>query len=107
MNIKKEFGKQIKALRIKNGYTQEKLSELLNISQRALSSIELGKNFITSDTLEKILIVFAIELEDLFSTNHFKDSSELLKMINNNIAKIGNDSYKLEIIYNLTKSLAR
>lgn len=27
------------------------------------------------------------------------------KMINKNIAQIGNDSEKLEIIYNLTKSL--
>lgn len=107
MNIKKELGKQIKNLRIKNGYTQEKLSELLNISQRALSSIELGKNFITSDTLEKVLSVFDIELEDLFATNSYKDSDELLKMINKNISVIGNNPYKLEIIYNLTKSLTR
>ena len=107
MNIKKELGKQIKNLRIKNGYTQEKLSELLNISQRALSSIELGKNFITSDTLEKVLSVFDIELEDLFATNSYKDSDELLKMINKNISEIGNNPYKLEIVYNLTKSLIR
>lgn len=107
MNIKKELGKQIKNLRIKNGYTQEKLSELLNISQRALSSIELGKNFITSDTLEKVLSVFNIELEDLFATNSYKDSDELLKMIYKNISVIGNNPYKLEIVYNLTKSLIR
>ena len=107
MNIKKELGKQIKNLRIKNGYTQEKLSELLNISQRALSSIELGKNFITSDTLEKVLSVFNSELEDLFATNSYKDSDELLKMIYKNISVIGNNPYKLEIVYNLTKSLIR
>lgn len=107
MNIKKELGKQIKNLRTKNGYTQEKLSELLNISQRALSSIELGKNFITSDTLEKVLSVFNIELEDLFATNSYKDSDELLKMIYKNISEIGNNPYKLEIVYNLTKSLIR
>ncbi len=107
MNIKKEVGSKIKNLRIKNGFTQEKLSELLNISQRALSSIELGKNFITSDTLEKILNVFNIELEDLFATNAYKEPDELIKLININIAKICDNPYKLEIIYNLTKSLIR
>ncbi len=107
MNIKKELGNKIKHLRIMNGYTQDKLSELLNISQRALSSIELGKNFITSDTLEKILEVFNIELEELFATNSHKEPDELVKLINKNILKLNNDSYKLEIIYNLTKSLIR
>lgn len=105
MTVKKEFGKQIKNLRTVNGYTQEKLAELLNVSQRALSSIELGNNFVSAETLEKILKVFDITLEDLFATNSFKDSDELLKMINKNISEIGNNPEKLEIIYNLTKSL--
>lgn len=105
MTVKKEFGKQIKNLRTVNGYTQEKLAELLNVSQRALSSIELGNNFVSAETLEKILKVFDIALEDLFATNSFKDSDELLKMINKNISEIGNNPEKLEIIYNLTKSL--
>ena len=55
MSIKLEIGKQIKKLRIDNGYTQEKLSELIGISQRALSSIESGKNFISAETLENLL----------------------------------------------------
>lgn len=105
MTVKKEFGKQIKNLRTANGYTQEKLAELLNVSQRALSSIELGNNFVSAETLEKILKVFDITLEDLFATNSFKDSDELLRMINKNISEIGNNPEKLEIIYNLTKSL--
>jgi len=105
MTIKKEFGKQIKNLRLANGYTQEKLAELLNISQRALSSIELGNNFVSAETIENLLNVFDITLEDLFATNSFKESNELLKMINKNISEIGDDPKKLEIIYNLTKSL--
>lgn len=105
MTIKKEFGKQIKNLRVNNGYTQEKLAELLNISQRALSSIELGNNFVSAETIENLLNVFDITLEDLFATNSFKESNELLKMINKNISEIGDNPKKLEIIYNLTKSL--
>ena len=105
MGIKQEIGKKIKKMRIEQGYTQEKLAELINISQRALSSIEVGDNFLTAETLDKILEAFDITADELFSTNQFKDSNELLQMINKNISRIGNNPEKLEIIYNLTKSL--
>ena len=107
MSIKNEIGKQIKKLRIDNGYTQEKLSELIGISQRALSSIESGKNFISSETLENLLKIFNINLEEFFATNSLKEADELLKMIYKNIEKIKNNPTKLEIIYNLTKSLCK
>ena len=107
MSIKLEIGKQIKKLRIDNGYTQEKLSELIGISQRALSSIESGKNFISAETLENLLKIFNTNLEDFFSTNSFKEVDELLKMIYKNIEKIKDNPTKLEIIYNLIKSLTK
>ena len=105
MGIKKELGKQIKRIRVANGYTQEKLSEMADISQRTLSSIELGINFATAETLDKIISVFGITIEELFATNKLKEPDELLKMIKENLSKMSNDSEKLEIIYNLTKSL--
>ncbi len=106
MGVKFELGKKIKKLRQEKGYTQEKLSELIDISQRALSSIELGENFVTADTLDKLLKAFDITLEEMFATNQLKESSELLNMINKNIASIGDNPQKLGIIYNLTKSLS-
>lgn len=107
MSIKLEIGKQIKKLRIDNGYTQEKLSELIGISQRALSSIESGKNFISAETLENLLKIFNTNLEDFFSTNSLKEVDELLRMIYKNIEKIKDNPTKLEIIYNLTRSLIK
>lgn len=107
MGIKKELGKKIKRIRISRGYTQEKLSELINISQKALSSIELGENFVTSDTLDRLLEALDISAEELFATNHLKEPNELIKRINQNIALIGNDSEKLDIILNLTNSLVK
>lgn len=107
MGIKKELGKKIKSMRVNRGYTQEKLSEMADISQKALSSIELGENFVTAETLDKLLAALEITSEELFATNAFKDSDELLKLINENISKLSNNSEKLEIIYNLTKSLVR
>ena len=60
MGIKKELGKKIKRMRIEKGYTQEQLSELIDISQKALSSIETGENFVKAETLDKILKTFDI-----------------------------------------------
>ena len=107
MGIKKELGKKIKQYRIAQGYTQEKLSEMMDISQKALSSIEVGENFISAETFDKLLTALDITSEELFATNDVKEASELIKMINLNIVLIGDNPKKLEVIYNLTKSLVR
>lgn len=93
-------------MRLSRGYTQEKLAELIDICQKSLSSIEVGENFVKAETLDKILIAFDITAEELFATNQFKNPQELLQMIIANIVRIGDDAEKLEIIYNLTKSLS-
>ena len=107
MGIKKELGKKIKHLRVAKGYTQDKLSEMADISQKTLSSIEIGENFVTADTLDKLITALETTAEELFATNKMKDSKELLQKINQNIALIGDDSDRLEIILNLTNSLVR
>lgn len=107
MGIKKELGKKIKKMRVAKGYTQDKLSEMIDISQKALSSIELGENFVTAETFDKLLIALETTSEELFATNSFKEPNELVKEINKNISIIGNDTTKLELVYSLTKSLVR
>jgi transcriptional regulator with XRE-family HTH domain len=107
MGIKKELGKKIKKFRISRGYTQEKLSEMANISQKALSSIEIGENFVSAETFDSLVKALNTTSEELFATNDFKDTQELIKLINENIAKISDNSEKLEIVYNLTTSLVR
>ena len=107
MGIKKELGKKIKKMRFAKGYTQEKLSEMADISQKALSSIEIGDNFVTAETLDKLIFALETTSEALFATNEVKDAAELIKAINQNLAIIGNNSEKLEIVYNLTKSLIK
>lgn len=107
MGIKKELGRKIKNMRISKGYTQDKLSEMVDISQKALSRIEIGENFVTAETLDKLLVALETTSEELFATNKVKESKDLIKSIHQNLALIGENSEKLEIIYNLTKSLIR
>jgi len=107
MGIKKELGRKIKKMRLAKGYTQDKLSEMIDISQKALSSIEIGENFVTAETFDKLINALETTSEALFATDDVKNADELIKAINQNIALISNCSEKLEIVYNLTKSLIK
>ena len=104
MNIKEQIGLRIKELRKKRHLTQEKLSELLDISQNTLSCIETGDNFFTSETLEKIIKTFDIEPEELFSFGYQKSQKELIDEINKMLIE---NPDKISDIYKITRSLVK
>ena len=79
-------------MRISKGYTQDKLSEMVDISQKALSRIEIGENFVTAETLDKLLVALETTSEELFATNNVKESKDLIKSIHQNLALIGENS---------------
>ena len=107
MGIKEEFGEKIKRMRQNRGLTQDQLAEAVDISQRALSAIERGENFVTSETLDRLLKTLNTTSEELFALNHLKPQDELLEEINKNLSKLAQNPQKLEIIYNITKSLLK
>ena len=107
MGIKEELGKKIKRMRINRGLTQEQLAEAVDVSQRTLSGIEIGENFVTAETLDKIIKALNTTSEELFATNHLKEEQELLEKIENNIKTISKNPTKLDILYNVTKSLVK
>ena len=107
LGIKEEFGEKVKRMRQNRGLTQEQLAEAIDISQRALSAIERGENFVTSETIDKLLKTLNTTTEDLFALNHLKTPEELFDDINNNLSKIINNPQKLEIVYNVTKALLK
>ena len=105
MNIKKVFGEKVKRIRKKRNLTQEQLAELIDISPRNLSKIEVGDCFVKAETLEKLSKALDISTEELFANEHIKESEELLNLIYNILDKIKNDHKKLEKIYKITKFL--
>lgn len=107
MGIKEEFGEKIKRMRQNRGLTQEELAESVDISQRALSAIERGENFVTSETLDKLLRALNTTSEEIFALTHLRPKEELLEEINKNIIKLSHSPQKLEIVYNITKSLLK
>ena len=103
LNIKKLIGARIKKLRQDKGYSQEQFAEKLGIATRTLCGIEIGKNFFTSDTLEKILETLNITPQDLFMVNYLKPKDILVDEIIDTVKSI-NDREKIETIYKIVMS---
>lgn len=107
MGIKQEFGKKIKRMRINRGLTQEELAEAIDLSQRAMSGIETGENFVSAETIDKLVKVLDTSMEELFATEHLKNGDELIEQINEKLNCLNNDPSKLIIVYNVIKSLLK
>ena len=74
MQTKELLGLKIKELRKQKKLTQEKLAEMLNLDAGYISKFEVGRNFPTIGTLEKIAKALDVELYELFQ---FSPSKEL------------------------------
>lgn len=103
MNIKKQLGEKIKRIRKSKNITQEQLAEIIDISSRNLSGIELGNYFVKAETLEKILKALDVTTEELFSNDHLKEKAELIKEINLHLKKFSQN--KVECVYKIVKYL--
>lgn len=103
MNIKKQLGSKIKRLRQKRGYTQEQLAEQIGIATRTLSGIEIGENFVTADTLEKVFDVLNVTSTELFAFDHLRPNEELIKEIVDDLQGLKNRD-KIETIYKIIKA---
>ena len=103
MNIKNLLGEKVKRLRKMRGYTQEQFSEIIDITPRNLCRIESGENFVTAETLDKILNALNVPADILFTYEHLKDNKELLADIYTYIDKIKLNHKKLEKMYRLLR----
>lgn len=102
MSIKKCIGKRIKEIRKNKHLSQEQLSEMLDISQNALSYIETGENFFSAETLEKLINCLEIEPYELFKFDHLQSQDNLLDEI---IKMLEENPDKIQDIYKITKAL--
>lgn len=103
MDIKKELGSNIKKFRKKKKLTQEQFAELINVAPRTLYGIENGKNFVTSETLEKIINVLEITSADLFSGEENLNSQEIIDYLKTNIENLIKEPEKLKLTYKIFK----
>lgn len=64
-DINVRVGKNIQSARETARYTQEQLSELLDMTPNHLSAIERGASGATLETLEKLCILFSVSADSL------------------------------------------
>lgn len=76
-NQKSLLGLKIRNFRKQKGYTQEKLSEILNIDISGLSKIENGKSFPSVETACKLMETLKIPPEELFDFINCKTRKSL------------------------------
>ncbi|MBC7641733.1 MAG: helix-turn-helix transcriptional regulator [Flavobacterium sp.] len=86
-----KIGIKLRKLRMANGYSQEYLAEVLEVSQKTYSNMENDKSSISIDTLKKIAEEYKIDLLDLISddkvnvhNNSLNDSSVINGVVNYN-----------------------
>lgn len=102
MSIKKYIGKRIKEIRKSKHLSQEQLSEMLDISQNALSYIETGENFFSAETLENLINSLEVEPYELFNFDHLQSHDNLLGEI---VKMLEENPDKVQDIYKITKAL--
>lgn len=60
------FGKQLRLLREKKGFTQESLAHAVGINSRYYGAIERGEKNVASRNLIKIALAMNVEVGELF-----------------------------------------
>ncbi len=83
MNTKELLGLKVKEFRKLRKITQEKLSEIVGVDNGYISKLEVGQNFPSITTLEKIANALNVELYELFQYTSIKENDfkeEILKI---------------------------
>ena len=97
MNLKQIVGLRIKELRQRNNLTQFKISELVEITPKHQSCIEIGKNYPSAELIEKYAKVFHMKPEEILLLEDKLSKQELIVKISEQLSKT---SYEKLVIIN-------
>ena len=102
-SLKAKFGKRIKELRKRSGFTQEKLVEMIDMEPPNISKMENGLHFPQPENIEKLAKVFDIDVKSLFDFEHFEAHDLLIKRIHDYLEKA--DDKSIEFVYKCMTNL--
>ena len=86
--MEKAIGKRIQELRKKSGMTQDKLSEIVEISPHYLSALERGLHNIKLETLVKILNTLDCSADEVFCDVVNKSFAVTPSVLSNRLATL-------------------
>ena len=75
----KKYGQVVAKLRKQNGFTQEQLGKLLNVSSQAISKWENNQSEPDLATIEKITEIFNIKISDFFDMANSEETTSISK----------------------------
>lgn len=104
MNKKELLGKRIRELRKRKGFSQEKLSELVNVDPTTISNIENGKNYPSLANLENISSILDETFMSIFDFEHKNKPDDLIVQINQ---KLQENPQKVEGFYKIIMALTK
>lgn len=101
------FGERIRELRKNRGLTQEQFAELIEVEQKHVSRLELGKSFPTIERLEKISHALNVPLRDIFDFVHLSDQETRSTNIEEMLNQLDDEHQKIafKIFNGIVKSL--
>lgn len=107
MVCKEAIGIKIKTLRKSKKITQEKLSEMLDVSPRHIVNIEMGYVYPTIEVLEKIASIFEVPFISFFENEYYDKYFNKTDFIKNELYKKINDidDKKLRLLYFIADNL--
>lgn len=104
MDIKKEFGKNLRELRLRRNTTQEKMAEIIDIQPENYSRIENGLSFPKPENIVKISQALDVEIAELFQFSNINNYEQVLEKI---ISKLKNDEQTTVMTYKYLKSMGK
>ena len=104
MEIKKDFWKNLRKLRLKKNFTQEQVAEMINIQPENYSRIENGLSFPKPENIVKISQVLDIEIAELFQFSNISNYEQALEKI---ISKLQTDEQTTAMTYKYLRSMGK
>ena len=86
--FKREFGRNLRALRLERKVTQSEVAEAIGLEPHNLNRIENGKSFPQIKTIIKLINYFNILPTELFSFNSSRSFINLMRIISTNLDKL-------------------
>ena len=103
--IQQQLGNKIRKYRKLKGLSQEQLAEEIGIATNTLSSIERGNAFMTAKTLEKIIKIFGVTPQEMFTFPNSISEEDRYTYILKKLDLLKADAEKMQIDYNVVKGL--
>jgi len=85
---KKRLALNIKILRKKCGYSQERLAEAVNLSTQSISDIEGCRTWVSDKTLEKLSQALGVDIFELFMPLNEDDENAPESLLHNRLKKL-------------------